>query len=895
MPAIVFFLADLTSEIENNLRSPDIIFDATGSITLNNSSISNSVLADAVGDGGDINLRADSVLVTGGSRLITDTSGRGNGGLISLQGQNIEISGENTALFSDVNPPAVGNGLGIAIESESLTIRDGAIVSSSVFGSGNAGDIELTATEDLSIAGLGRPMPVESNTAPPPAVISVVGDRAQGNAGNIKLDAKNFTLSDFVALNTSNFSLQAGDSGSVAIAATDKLLISESGINSVRTGIDSDGNLADVEGNAGNITLSAATIDTELDSFLNSSNILSRGNAGNIRLEANNIELLDPFIRSEILGVGEAGNIQLISQGDLTLRGERTFEPTVSTETFSSSPGGNIRLEGSSIDLLQNIVINADSQGSGSGGGIAVQTDYLAIDRSLISATALGAGDGGDVRINAAQSVIITGAGLAQLQERLIDPVAQNPEAALDSIVGEDGNISARDFQGITAGSLGEGAAGNIQIDTANLSIADGSLVVTSSIRGAEGTSGGSITLNADEQFAIDGGLVSSSTINQADAGDINLNTGNFVLTNGGTVAATTLGAGNGGNLTINAAESIDIRGIFGSADNPSSIVVGPQVPTSTGNGGELQIVTPQLTVRDGGAIAASTVGIGDGGNIEINASDTVEVLNSGSITVSTLGRGDAGALNIKTGNLTLQNNARLSAETLFSEGGNINLNSDLLLLRENSQISTTAGTVAAGGNGGNISIDSDLVVAFASENNDITANAFEGGGGQIQISARGIFGLTTRDRLTPSSDITAFSQNPQLSGEITLNTSEFDPVEDTFDPATEPIKAEVSQVCKPNRRDNRSEFTVTGRGGLNDAVDKAIDSDLGWEDWRTNDSSFDSATKEDGDSELAEARAEPIVEAQEWRLNERGNIVLVAGRQPPLERYASCQSQGDY
>ncbi|MUG91879.1 hypothetical protein F7734_05095 [Scytonema sp. UIC 10036] len=55
---------------------------------------------------------------------------------------------------------------------------------------------------------------------------------------------------------------------------------------------------------------------------------------------------------------------------------------------------------------------------------------------------------------------------------------------------------------------------------------------------------------------------------------------------------------------------------------------------------------------------------------------------------------------------------------TFFNgNGGNINLNSNLLLLRRGAKISTTAGTEQKGGDGGNININSKFIIAVPQEN----------------------------------------------------------------------------------------------------------------------------------------------------------------------------------
>ncbi|MEL6463305.1 MAG: hypothetical protein AAFQ91_34725, partial [Cyanobacteria bacterium J06621_15] len=152
-----------------------------------------------------------------------------------------------------------------------------------------------------------------------------------------------------------------------------------------------------------------------------------------------------------------------------------------------------------------------------------------------------------------------------------------------------------------------------------------------------------------------------------------------------------------------------------------------------------------------------------------------VIIENGAGVSVASLGSGDAGDITLQADNLQL-NNGFIAAITNTTQGGNINLQlGELLLLRNNSQISTTAGFAQAGGNGGNITINSPFIVAVPKENSDITANASFGNGGNVDITSQGIFGITPRSQLTPQSDITASSETG-IQGTINITNPEIDP-----------------------------------------------------------------------------------------------------------------------
>ena len=80
------------------------------------------------------------------------------------------------------------------------------------------------------------------------------------------------------------------------------------------------------------------------------------------------------------------------------------------------------------------------------------------------------------------------------------------------------------------------------------------------------------------------------------------------------------------------------------------------------GNAGEIDLTTANLSLTEGGVVTNSTFGLGDGGVITIDASDTilVEGANSGIFSqvgadaVGNIGQGNAGKIDIITANLSL-------------------------------------------------------------------------------------------------------------------------------------------------------------------------------------------------------------------------------------------------
>ncbi|BAY14613.1 filamentous hemagglutinin-like protein [Anabaenopsis circularis NIES-21] len=338
-------------------------------------------------------------------------------------------------------------------------------------------------------------------------------------------------------------------------------------------------------------------------------------------------------------------------------------------------------------------------------------------------------------------------------------------------------------------------------------STAVGSVLDASGVDG-----GGRITVQGNiveliSRYAI----VTSQTLGMRDGQDLTINAKNLILRDGAQIRVSTFNKGDGGNLNVNASDSVElIGGIFEPVMNRSIATALVSDTVGDGHAGDITVNTSRLRLKNGAAISAGSSGNlnsststfiparGNGGNITINASDSVEITGilavgfpsnlsartrgpgaAGTVTVNTAKLlirdggiavasqiprlppntkyqgnvnelGTAGEINVNAGSILLDKKGQISSNSQGGGGGDITLQvQDVLLLRRNSQISTNAGTGNAPGNGGNITINAPngFIVATPQGNNDITANAFSGAGGRIFINANSIFGFVQRSR----------------------------------------------------------------------------------------------------------------------------------------------------
>ncbi|MEQ8962132.1 MAG: hypothetical protein RLP02_30105, partial [Coleofasciculus sp. C2-GNP5-27] len=109
-------------------------------------------------------------------------------------------------------------------------------------------------------------------------------------------------------------------------------------------------------------------------------------------------------------------------------------------------------------------------------------------------------------------------------------------------------------------------------------------------------------------------------------SGNINITARSLSLTNGARVLTGTLTNGVGGNLTVITSESVELSGT-----SPDGQILTALSTSNAGNqpARNLTIETKRLVVRDGAVIGASTAGPGQGGNLTVNASESVELIGT--------------------------------------------------------------------------------------------------------------------------------------------------------------------------------------------------------------------------------------------------------------------------
>jgi filamentous hemagglutinin family protein len=642
----------------------DIKLDATGTILINGSEITNQVGSFANGVGGNITINANSLSVSNASLISNQTLGRGNAGNITIGVTDAIDLKDKSSIFSNIVAGAVGNGGNIDINAGSLSLRDGSRLTTTTSGKGDAGKVAVDIKGNLSLNNLS-------------SINSFIEPQAEGKSQGISIVAKNINLSNSGII-TNNFG-GIGNAGNIDIKTTGDL-----------------------------------TIDGGKDRSLPTSEQINKGS----------------FIQSSTSGKGDAGKITIETGGILSLNNDALIDARIFKEGEGNSQG--IAISAKNLSLSNFGSIFTGTSGKGNAGNIDIKTT-------------------GDL-----------------------------------TIVGDDGSIPGNVSKlsrntSISSSSEGKGNSGKITIDTQGDISLNNLAFIDSAIFSAEGNSQG-----------------------------ISISTKNLRVKNNSAITTANQGSiGNAGNIDIKTTGDIEIAGLT-----------------------DLSLSKNNQSPNVSSILSTNLGGIGNSGNIKIESKGSIG-LNNASISSLSNGEGQAANISISSQKLNLKNISFIATDGFSVGGGNITLAiSDLLLLRNTSSISSKSRSAGEDGNGGNITISSPLIVALPG-NNDITANAIQGSGGNVRITSQGLFGIQFRPTGSEfTNDITASSTFGQ-NGTVNISTPGTDPGRDSTElpNTTTDASNQISQVCSENNRENK--LIVAGRGGIPPNANDPLTNDLVWQDAR--------------------------------------------------------------
>ncbi|MEM9486081.1 MAG: CHAT domain-containing protein, partial [Cyanobacteria bacterium P01_F01_bin.116] len=653
------------------------------------------------------------------------------------------------------------------------------------------GDILIDATGEVQIVQNSR-------------VVNDFRGNSLGNGGDITIRANNLSVSDRSDISTQ--APRSGRAGDILIDVENRILVQggeelddrrrgnsadnrnpnttrpERSQRAPRTLIDS-ASRANESGAPGNITLLAQEIILEGEARV-SINHDGPVRGGDITFESDSFQLLSSAsVNSVANGTARAGDVN-IRASDILLEDQARLRGLGDgTPGIDSSVGNGGR--------------------NATGGTVNIITDNLTVIGVRIGATVQGEGQGGDVVINASDTVTLT-----------------TTEASGRTSIAS----AVRD-------SSPSGTGGDILVNARRLIVENGSAIDAGVAEPASDVNGprisGTIILNIEEDVVLQGTLpdgqpsriLTQLSQNATGAGaDIVIDTAELSLADGGQISAATLGNGPGGNVIIRASERITLAGSsaqieLSEAEESNFVANNNGLPSGifanspgTGDAGDIEIETPELELRDRSQISVSSETSGESGNIGVTANNIV--LDNGFLRADAIA-GEAANITLDVQEtLKLRNGSQISTNaTGTANGGNVSIaNPDAVLLRDESRIS--AENPGGTGNGGNVSIQTDFLVTAPEGLNQIIANADRGNGGNINIITNSLLGTEFRE----------FSASSRfgVDGEVEIDSPNLDPARGTTELPTTLADAsnQIANACAIDRQ-GQAQFIATGRGGL--------------------------------------------------------------------------------
>ncbi|BAY60396.1 filamentous hemagglutinin-like protein [Calothrix brevissima NIES-22] len=529
----------------------------------------------------------------------------------------------------------------------------------------------------------------------------------------------------------------------------------------------------------GNVIFDGGII-TALDGKVEVGGLAENGSVG-LNIDGNNLDLTFPINvakadisltkQSLINTIGEAGGAIDLVGNNINIAGQSE----IVSGSLRNQNSRDIKIQASHLNISEGSHISTLKYATGKGGNIIIDTQNLNMfDVSSISTNTEGTGKGGDITINT-QNLSMFGVNGFPFIGTNTDGTGNSGDILINT---ENLNMNLAGIGTATYG--GQGNAGNVSIQATNSVNLNNSTLSTSSlglgnsiIQGA----GGNILISAKIlNLENVSSIAATSLLGQGNPGDITIETSDSINLSNSGIFANSFSAASGGNINIET-QNLNIRDggqLTNSSFDPTSNNI-LDVLAKTNNSLDPVIQQNLLTAiaqinKDINLQNTNNLGQSNSGNINIRATNSLVMTGISPtdknrhnlISTETLGAGKAGTLSIETGEFIASDASVLSTQTTSSgDGGNLIIKGDAVELSNNAQIvAASEGT----GKAGNINLTTAR--NLNATNSQILTSSRQSSGGNINLTAENI-------RLFDNSDIrTNVFSGAGGGGNITLTAN---------------------------------------------------------------------------------------------------------------------------
>jgi large exoprotein involved in heme utilization and adhesion len=363
-----------------------------------------------------------------------------------------------------------------------LTLRNGALITTSTTGMGHAGTVTVVAKDSITMASRQDPASILSNTtgageagrvALTTPLLTLEGNAliatrtlGDGNAGNVEIQVGQLTLTEGAQIGSTSgigtpegmLVVGKGRGGTVIITATEAISIA--GRDS--TGVMPSGVFTQTGGVGEAVQV---TITTPHLTMTNRGSLGADtggdGHAGDVVVQIGRLDLSSGAqISSEsgifvgellFVGAGAGGTVAVTATDAVTITGQ---DSGLSTSTRGVGRGGDVTLQAQGLTLTDGARLAAESTGLGNAGNVTVTTQapFLLTNGSVV--TRATHADGGNIQITTPTMLRLrdstitaeVGGGASTVGGNItIDPqfvLLQNSQIVANAFAGRGGNIS---------------------------------------------------------------------------------------------------------------------------------------------------------------------------------------------------------------------------------------------------------------------------------------------------------------------------------------------------------------------------------------------------------------------------------------------------------------------
>ncbi len=736
----------------------------------------------------------------------------GGGDRLALTPTNTDFQLEypETANFGNINlrdaasVTASGRQKGDArLRGRNISLGEGSVVVIRTLGSEDGGSLTLEAEDTVEIIGV--------NNSGIPSGLFVRGDtEATGNGGNITVTTSNLLVAGGGLISTTTTG--PGNAGNITLRATDTLEFTGSSPLGIPTGLVAGVSTSQATGDGGSVTISTSKLRVTDGSQI-ALGSLGAGDGGSLTVEATeSVELIDTASNGIPGGLfaaafspettGNGGNIAISTPRLLIAGGAQ-----IGIATDGPGNAGSLRVRANDVEIIgtspdgsqgSGILAGVGENGRGSGGNVRIVTSRLRLaGGGTLEVSTNNTGNAGELIVEATDFVEISGQpGDISLRQELDNLDFELPEAGVVDLARFPQLSSIIDRPGIVAGTTSTGNGGNVIIVTPRLRLDEGATIAV-------------------------------GTISTGRGGNVAISTSQLEITGGSGILAATLSSGDAGELVVRASDRLKLSG-------DSLLAAGSN---SSGNGGSVNLQGGRLTVSDRSIVTVVATGEGNPGSIAVAADD-----------------------------LLLDNRGTLTATSETGKGGNVSLRSPNILLRRGGLISAAGSSTGNVTLEGNININAETLVLLQGSAILTDAESPQGGS-NIAIAP------------LPASDLVVL-QSPDSTinavGELEIATGiEIQPAE-RFDIQVTDIADLVDRdLCSEEAR--QSSFTIVGKGGLPPNPTQPLTNSRPLIEWAAPEEGRSLSSQQQNSNATVTATQPPLVEATRWIVAPEGKILLVA------------------